>query len=121
VKYLLHNVANYKRVIYVLKREERLLELFLEKQYILCRIAKYFYPIESYQAYKNMWKEARCVSLQISFHGMISHLYMTVFSNYIVSSLNCILNGITNLASNYIQYFVIRGFLFFTDRIKLEY
>jgi hypothetical protein len=109
----IQSVANYKGVIYELKREQRLIELFLEKRYILCRIAIYFYPIESYQAYKNTWKEASCVSLQISFHGMISHLYMTVFSNYIVSSVNCSLNDITNFASNYIKYFVIRGSLFY--------
>jgi hypothetical protein len=59
-----------------------------------------------------MWKEASCVSLQLTLHGMISHLYMTVFSNCIVSSLYCSLNDTTIFASNYIQYFVIRGSLF---------
>ena len=79
MKFILQSVANYKGVIYELKREQSLIELFLENKYVLYTIPTYLYPIESYQAYKNMWEEDSCVSLQLSFHGMITQLYMTVF------------------------------------------
>jgi hypothetical protein len=113
VKFILQGVENYKRVIYELKREQRLIELFLEKTIHFVYSCYILLSDRVISGVKNMWKEASYVSLQLSFRGMISPLYMTVFSNYIVSSLNCSLNDITNFASNYIQYFVIRGSLFY--------
>jgi hypothetical protein len=68
VKFILQSVVNYKRGIYALKREQRLIELFLEKQYFLCGIATYF--IRSSHIRRTKICGRRLVVCHYSYHSM---------------------------------------------------